>query len=217
MPVVPLTRWSRIGEVLGVGAVVVVCIPLFAGWHPEVDLVRATFTTERTEFLIVAMTSTWWVALCFALPLDRRGRSYLRDDAGRELTTQNMNTHADSLTIAGLVLAGLALGPATTVGKASTPLVAALTAFVAAWAAGFIPGRMSSTIVGDTLHWIGLGCMLAAVYSMAIALDPETYGPRVAVLGASLIVGIYSFLHARAHWRSAHLPDAPAPNPPGRC
>jgi len=204
-----LSRWARVGEVLGVGVIVVLCLPLFAGWRPEIDLVGSIFTTERVELLVVGLISIWWVGMCFAFPLTPAGRAYVRDDAGRELMEQNIATRTDSLTIAGLVLAGLAIGPATTLGRASAPLVGALTAFVAAWAAGFLPGRMSSTLVRDTLHWIGLGCVLAAVFSMAVELDPDTFGPRVAVFGGSLVVSVYSFLHARAHWRGARRMSVP--------
>jgi len=209
-----LSRWARIGEVLSVGVVVVLCLPLFAGWRPQFDF-PGPITTDLVEFVIVGATSIWWLCLCFVLPLRRDGRAWIRDDAGPELMKANIAERADSLTIAGLVLAGLAIGPASTLGRASAPLVAALTAFVAAWAAGFLPGRISSTLARDTLHWIGLGCVLAAVFSMAIELDPDTLGPRVAVFGGSCVVSVYSFLHARAHWRGARSMDVLA-KPTGR-
>jgi hypothetical protein len=204
-----LSRWARVGEVLGIGVIAVVCLPLFAGWRPEIGLFGWTFTTELVEFLMVGLISIWWVGLCFLFPLTPRGRAWIRDDAGPRLMAANIADRADSLTIAGLVLAGLAIGPASTLGRASTPLVAAFAAFIAAWGAGFLPGRISSTLARDALHWIGLGCVLAAVFSMAIELDPDTLGPRVAIFGGSLAVSVYSFLHARAHWRGAQSTAVP--------
>jgi hypothetical protein len=189
------------------------CLPFFAGWRPEFSPISGAFTTERVQLLVVGLISIWWVLICFAFPFMLHGRAWIRDNAGRELMAQNIETRTDSLTIAGLVLAGLAIGPATTVGRASAPLVAAFAAFVAEWAAGFSPGRMSSTLVRDTLHWIGLGCVLAAVFGMAVALEPDSYGPRVAVVGGSFVVSVYSFLHARAHWRGAGRID-PSVTPP---
>jgi hypothetical protein len=199
-------RWSRVGEVLGVGVVVLLCLPLFAGWHLESGPVRDALTTGRVEAFIAGLGSIWWVLLCFALPATSSGRAYLRDSSGPLATRLDISTRTDNLVIAGLVLTGLTLGPATTAGKASGPLVAALSAFVAAWAAGFATGRMSSSFVRDALHWIGLSCLLAAAYGIAVDLGRGDLGPPGAVFGASLLAGAYSFLHARANWRSAHLP-----------
>jgi hypothetical protein len=197
-------RWARAGEVGAVAAGVIICVPLYAGWSPTIETIRTTLTTELAQFLIVGVGSIWWLVLCARLPATATGRAYLADSTGEELEALNVATRIDNLTIAGLVLAGLAIGPEATIGKESGPLLASLSAFVAAWAAGFFPDRMSSTVTRDALHWIGLSCLLAAVCGLAVELDRASLGPRVAVFGASLVVGIYSFLHARAHWRTAY-------------
>jgi hypothetical protein len=203
-------RWSRVGEVLGVGAIVLACLPLYLGWRPEWDSARSALTPERVEAVIVGAGSAWWVFLCVVLPVMSRGRTYVSDDAGKVMTAVEVSTRTDSLVIAGLVLAGLTLGPATTAPTVSTPLTAALAAFVAAWAIGFGPGRVSAVLIRDSLHWIGLSCLLAAAYGIAVDLGRGSLGPEAASLGASLVVAFYSFLHARAHWRAAHV-DTAAP------
>lgn len=208
----PVKRWARAGEVGAVAAGVLICVPLYAGWSPTVEAIRSVLTTEIAQFSIVAVGSIWWIGLCVRLPATASGRAYLADSTGEELEALNVATRNDNLTIAGLVLAGLAIGPVATVGKESGPLFASLSAFVAAWAAGFFPDRMSSTVTRDALHWIGLSCLMAAVCGLAVDLG-GSLGPRVAVFVASLIVGVYSFLHARAHWRTAYPPTAKAAAP----
>ena len=202
-------RWSRLAEVLAVGMIVVVCLPLYLGWRPEWGQARDVLTPERIEAAIVVVGSVCWVGLCFALPLKTNGRAYVKDDAGKVMTEVETQTRTDSLVIAGLVLAGVTLGPATTAATVSTPLTAALAAFLAAWAVGFGPGRVSAVLVRDTLHWIGLSCLLAATYGLSVELGHGSLGPEAAVVGASLIVALYSYWAARAHWRAGRLGATP--------
>jgi hypothetical protein len=204
-------RWSRLAEVLAVGIIVAVCLPLYLGWRPEWSQARDALTPERVETAIVLLGSLWWVALCFLLPLKTSGRAYVKDDAGKVMTEVETQMRTDSLVIAGLVLAALTLGPATTAGAVSTPLTAALPAFLAAWAVGFGPGRVSAVLVRDTLHWIGLSCLLAATYGLAVEIGHGSLGPEAAVVGASLVVALYSYWAARAHWRAGRLGAAPTP------
>jgi hypothetical protein len=204
-------RWARVGEVLAVPLAILICLPLFAGWSPDVEIIRSTFTPERVQLLIVGIASIWWVILCVSLAATKTGRAYVQDSTGDALAELNISTRPENLTIAGLVFAGLAIGPAATVGKESPPLFASLASFVAAWGATFLPDRMSSTLVRDALHWVGIGCLVAAVYGMACDLAPSSLGPRVAILGAAAVASVYSILHARAHWRTAHPEPVPAP------
>jgi hypothetical protein len=156
------------------------------------------------EAIVVAVVWLLWWSVALALVSWPWGRDYLALDTSDELSDYNVTTRTDSLTIAGLVLAGLALAPATITGTlAGTLLVVAFAAFVAAWSAGFFPQRMSSTLVRDALHWVGLASALGAVFVIARTLAPSGIGPDLAILLATVSTGAYSFGHARAHWRGA--------------
>ena len=213
-------HWSRVVEVVLVGIAIVVCVPLYLGWRPDWDRARDALTPERVEAVIVFLGSLWWVGLCFALPLRTNGRAYVKDAAGKVMTEVETQMRTESLVIAGLVLAGLTLGPATTAGTVSTPLTAALAAFLAAWAVGFGPGLVSAILVRDTLNWIGLSCLLAATYGLAVELGHGSLGPEAAAVGSSLVVALYSFRAARSHWkagrRGAEAAPTPAPGLPAR-
>ena len=87
--------------------------------------------------------------------------------------------------------------------------MAAFAAFITVWAAGFMPYRRSTTVVGDALHWTGLGCVLAAVYAIAESAAPDTWGPRLAIFVASVSVATYSGVIAYSHWVAARKPIPP--------
>jgi hypothetical protein len=215
----PVTRrrgWLRVGEVLAVGVGTLGAVPFFLGVSIP-TIVPGVVDGDRIQLAVITGIAIWWCLLAIGLSIDSAGRDYLSADASRELAESNIQTRQDSLTIAGLVLAGLALGPTSVTGQATAALVAAFAAFVAAWSAGFFPYRMSSTVVRDALHWTGLGCVLAAVYAISGAAVPAIWGPRVAVFLASGPVAIYSFLHARGHWRSSRRRPAAEPPVVGDC
>ena len=174
--------------------------------HPDLGWAEA--------ILVAGIWLLWW-GIGLVLVARSPGRAYLAQDASGELSDFNVATRTDSLTIAGLVLAGLALAPATITGTlAGTLLVVAFAAFVAAWSAGFFPQRMSSTFVRDALHWVGLASALGAVFVIARTLTPSGAGAGLAILLASAGTGAYSLGHIRAHWRGASRRPADAMVPP---
>jgi hypothetical protein len=216
LPVGRLHRLWRVAEVLAVGVGTLATVPFFLGLSVP-TIWPGIVTGERVQLAIIAAVAVWWCLLSIGLSINPAGWAYLGQYASKETAQINMDTRQDSLTIAGLVLAGLALGPTSVTGSATAALVAAFAAFIAAWSAGFFPFRMSSTVVRDALHWTGLGCVLAAVYAIAGAAVPEMWGPRVALFLATGPVAVYSFLHARGHWRSSRpaMPSV-APEQVGR-
>ena len=160
------------------------------------------------EALLVGFVAMEWVGLLAVLGGSARGRKYVVKDASDQLISDNVNTRMDSLTIAGLVFAGLALGPAA-VGQASTYLTLGFGAFMVAWAAGFSPERMSSTLVRDAMHWIGLACLLGGVHVIASNLPGAPEAARAAAMAGTAAVGAYAFAHVWAHHRGAFSADPP--------
>ena len=216
MPLSQPRRWWRVGEVLAVGLGTLGSVPFFLGASVP-TIWPGVVTGERVQLAMIAGVAIWWCLLSIGLSFTSRGWAYLSQDASKETARLNIETRQDSLTIAGLVLAGLALGPTSVTGSATAALVAAFAAFIAAWSAGFFPFRMSSTVVRDALHWTGLACVLAAVYAIAGAALPGMWGPRVALFLATGPVAVYSFLHARGHWRSSRPQPAPPTPTVGGC
>jgi hypothetical protein len=161
--------------------------------------------TALQAAILTSVVAIWTLAYA-ALVATSRGRRYLAEPASKSLTQDNIDSRMDSLTIAGLVLAGLAVGPASTSDMAAaTMLVSSLGAFMVAWAAGFFPDRISSTVVRDGMHWIGLSALLGGVHAIARAVI-ATSGPGVLVtVLASGMVASYAALHAWAHLRGAFV------------
>jgi hypothetical protein len=120
----------------------------------------------------------------------------------------NLATRLDSLTIAGLVFAGLAIAPLQRI-ESSAPvlLTASLVAFLSAWGAGFYPARTSSTFVRDGMHWIGLAALLGAVFHIAAGLSPSSLLPTTSATAGTVVIFVYSLGHARAHYRSARVTE----------
>ena len=158
------------------------------------------------EMLFVAATPVTWLMVGLAILMSPRGREYLSSDAGPKLTEENLSTRVDSLTIAGLVFAGLAITPTARVdSSAPVLLTASLAAFMSAWAASFYPSRTSSTVVRDGMHWIGLAALLGAVFHIAAGLTPSSLLPTTAATAGTVAIFFYSLGHARAHYRSANI------------
>ncbi len=182
------------------------------------SVVAASLVADAAGFTVVVLDATIvqavvlalvvgvWIGLYGTLILTKLGQEYLGEDASKGLTQDNIDSRMDSLTIAGLVLAGFAVGPASTNDKAAaTMLVASLCAFMVAWAAGFFPDRMSSTTVRDGMHWIGLAALLTGVHAIAVGVLGISGPGILAIIVASMIVLTYSTMHARAHFKGAFL------------
>lgn len=208
-----------VAEAVFVAACTAVVVPFFLGVWSIPDLLPGVLNVGLVQLVIVGVVSAAWFLLPVALCLKPCGRAYLSENASRETADINIQTRQDSLTIAGLVLAGLALGPTTLTRSATAALVAAFASFIIVWAAGFLPYRTSTTVVGDALHWTGLGCVLAAVYAIANSAAPDTWGPRLAIVLASVFVASYSCVLAYSHWEAAQKPLPPEnrPSEPGPC
>jgi hypothetical protein len=193
----------RVVEVTGVGlASVAVGAVAFGVRIPMVVDVLGRIDPAPVEGFLVFLVAGAWVALLLVLAATRRGRRYVAKDASDVLVAENVETRMDSLTIAGLVFAGLALGPAA-VGQASTYLTVGFAAFMVAWAAAFFPERMSSTLVRDAMHWIGLACLLGGVHVIATGFAGAPEAARVAAMAGTVGVGIYALVHVSAHYRGA--------------
>lgn len=193
----------RVAEVIAVGSASVAVAAVALGVRvPIVADVLETADSAVIEAFLVFLVAGGWVGLLLALGATARGREYVAKDASSELTADNVETRMDSLTIAGLVFAGLALGPAA-VGQASTYLTVGFGAFMVAWAAAFFPARMSSTLVRDAMHWIGLTCLLGGVHVIATSLPGAPEAARIAAMAGTVAVGVYAFVHVSAHYRGA--------------
>jgi hypothetical protein len=156
------------------------------------------------ERLLVAATAATWLLVGGLILASPQGRSYLSSDAGASLTEENLATRLDSLTIAGLVFAGLAIIPQQRIeSSASVLLTASLAAFLGAWGAGFYPTRTSSTFIRDGMHWIGLAALLGAVFHIAAGLTPSSLLPTTSATAGTIVIFAYSLGHARAHHKSA--------------
>jgi len=173
------------------------------GLHPPAMAVPAA-----VEYAAVLLTPGAWLALFVRLGLSAWGRAYLQSTADEDLAQQNVESQPNNLTIAGLVLATLAVTSGKVLAGASGQmLVASLAGFLLAWAIGAGPYRKSGMIASDAMHWTGLSMLLAAVADLSAA-DGIPTGQVVAALVTGL-VAVYSFTLARGYWLSA------APGPAG--
>jgi hypothetical protein len=170
---------------------------------PPGSAVSVASGSDVERLLVVATAGTWLVVGGLIL-VSHQGRAYLSSDAGTSLTEENLATRLDSLTIAGLVFAGLAIIPMQRI-ESSAPvlLTASLVAFLSAWGAGFYPARTSSTFIRDGMHWIGLAALLGAVFHIAAGLTPSSLLPTTSATAGTAVIFAYSLGHARAHHRSA--------------
>lgn len=193
------------GSAIEVGAVILglgfVSLELFAppelGEGSRVDQI-GTFAFTHLHPVPVLVTALVWVLIgCFLLGT-RRGRKYLAFHPPRRFVSISLQESPHNLTIAGLVLAALALGPVSGNRLAQTYLASSLTAFLIAWTAGTFPGRTASAFVRDAAHWFGLALLLVGTEAL---IDDQLPGSaRLVMLGGLTILAIYSSFVARSYY-----------------
>jgi len=201
-----LTHPWRLGEAL-IGAAALLLFALFGvGW----PLLAASGYTppavavpDAVEYGLVLITPVEWLLLLGGLGATRVGREYLQSTASEDLAQRNVESQPNNLTVAGLVLAALAISPAAVVhGGTGALLVASLAGFLFAWAVGNAPYRKSGMIVADAMHWSGLALLIGAV-ALVAGVDAIPAGVAIASVATTLIA-VYSGSLALAYWRSGH-------------